>query len=126
MLDIIKSNVPSILALISATLVAYIGYRMGKFRDESDLKKSSVDAADGFRDDLMNRLDEANKRIDKKDEIIDTLKEQKQVCESENRKLSWQLDTKTWQIEQQNIKIKEQEDSIAVLKKKLESTSYGN
>jgi peptidoglycan hydrolase CwlO-like protein len=124
-IDLLKQNVSSIFTLLGLVLVHYVGLRMARLKDETDKKKMSMDAADGLRDDLMNRLDEANKRIDKKDELIDSLRKQNQDLDTDCARMKWQVEMKNWDVEKLNNQLKESEALISKLKKELQEKSYG-
>lgn len=112
MLNFLLNNIPSIVSIFLSLITAYTGYRLSKLKEESDRRKTTYDAADGFRDDLMKQLEEAHKRIDAKDGQVDSLKDRVLTLEDENRSLKWELKIKTIEIEQQNKRIEDLQKTI--------------
>lgn len=125
MTEIIKTNLPGILTLVLGILIQIVGYKMGKLKDEADRKKISVDAADGFRDDLMKQLEDAHKRIDSKDATIDQLKIEIIELKAVNRELKWEITIKTYEIERANSRIAELEATVKEIKEQMAMKNYG-
>lgn len=122
-MDKLLENLPSIFTLIGVIIVQIIGQRLERIKQDAAQKKVYVDAADGVRDDLMKQVEEANKRIDKKDEIIESLKARIQVLEDTNLQQKWDLKVQGYQIEQQKAQIAALEQALADIRLQLAQRS---
>lgn len=120
MWDFLLNNPAATSALIAGTLtllgtvfIQIMSSRLGSMKEDTERRKNALEAEDGFREDLMVQLGEANKRIDIKDQQIDQLKDKVLTLEDTNRRLEWELTLKTHQIEQQDQKIAQQNMRIS-------------
>lgn len=127
--DFIKANFgvifPALVTFAGLVFMHRTGYKISLESQKATLRKTDTEAADSVRDDLMKQVEEANKRIDKKDEIIDGLKDRIYALEKTNLKLEWEVYIKTAQIEQMQKQLDLMQLSIDEVTKKLKDVGYG-
>ena len=112
MLDFIRDNAASLLTLLGVIVTQYVGWRLGRVKDDSERRKGAVDAEGGFRDDLMQIAKERDDKIERLEAKVEQLQSDKLKLEKENSTLSFEIIVLKHEIKELSDKVKLYEGKV--------------
>lgn len=109
----LSTYLPVISAIIVAFITAYVNYRVGKLKQNVDVRTIATSASDALRDDLLSLVDKYEQRekflIGKIDKV-----------EVSNQLLQETINSQRFEITELRIENRSLKDDLAKLRKELE------